>query len=117
MQSLHRRSLAAYVAADRHLNACSRGAKTLTQMAAELGTTKNTVRRWLRRDQWDLWMEYWASVEEIWEAAQRSRQRMSPHKRQTERLARGQQQRELMTALDSSLLDIAGGMGHSESAA
>jgi hypothetical protein len=34
---------------------------TLTQTAAELGTTKNTI----RRDHWDLWMERWASVEEI----------------------------------------------------
>ena len=75
MQSLHRRSLAAYVAADRHLNACSRGAKTLTQMAAELGTAKSTVRRWLRRDHWDLWMEYWASVEEIWEDMKAERKR------------------------------------------
>jgi hypothetical protein len=37
-------------------------------MAAELGTSKSTVRRWLRRDHWDLWMENWASVDEIWEA-------------------------------------------------
>jgi len=37
-------------------------------MAAELGTTKSTVRRWLRRDHWELWMEHWASAEEIWEA-------------------------------------------------
>jgi hypothetical protein len=36
-------------------------------MAAELGTTKSTVRRWPRRDRWQLWMENWASVEEIWE--------------------------------------------------
>jgi predicted transcriptional regulator len=42
--------------------------KTLTQIAREIGTTKDTVRRWLRRDHWDLWMEHWASVEEIWAA-------------------------------------------------
>jgi len=40
---------------------------TLTQSAAELGTTKNTVRSWHRRDHWDLWMERWASVEDICE--------------------------------------------------
>jgi uncharacterized protein YjcR len=42
-------------------------------MAAELGTTKNTVRRWHRRDHWDLWMERWASVEEICEELKRER--------------------------------------------
>jgi hypothetical protein len=74
VQSPHRHSLTAYVAADRHLRACGgRGAKTLTQMAAQLGTTKNTVRRWLRRDHWDLWMEHRASVEEIWEELKRER--------------------------------------------
>jgi uncharacterized protein YjcR len=44
-------------------------------MAAELGTAKSTVRRWLRRDHWDLWMEYWASVEEIWEDMKAERKR------------------------------------------
>ena len=77
MQSPRRRSLAAYVTADRHLRACGRGAKTLTQMAAELGTTKSTVRRWLRRDHWDLWMEYWASAEEIWEDMKAERESMA----------------------------------------
>ena len=62
--------MAAYVAADRHLKACGRGAKTLTQIGREIGTTKATVRRWLRRDHWDLWMEHWASIEEIWEAGE-----------------------------------------------
>jgi hypothetical protein len=74
VQSPHRRSLAAYVAADRYLNTCNRAAKTLTQMAAELGTTKGTVRRWLRRDHWDLWMEYWASADELWEEMKANRE-------------------------------------------
>ena len=42
--------------------------KTLTQMAKEIGTTKSTVRRWLRRDHWSLWMQHWASAEDLWEA-------------------------------------------------
>src|SRR5262249_37177524 len=40
----------------------------------ELGTTKSTVRRWLKRDHWDLWMEHWASADELWEAPQRGRE-------------------------------------------
>jgi hypothetical protein len=69
MKGTNRTNVAAYVAAHRHLRDDLRGGKTLTQMAAELGTSKSTVRRWLRRDHWDLWMDHWASVEEIWEAA------------------------------------------------
>jgi uncharacterized protein YjcR len=111
MKEKKRTAVAAYLAVDRHLRDDLRSAKTLTQMAAELGTTKNTVRRWLRRDHWDLWMEYWASVEEIWEEAQRNRRLMSPNKCQAEKVAHRKQQRELMMALDSSLLEIVGGMG------
>src|SRR5262245_45695917 len=43
------------------------------QMASELAATKSTVRRWLRRDHWELWMEHWASTDELWEAAQENR--------------------------------------------
>jgi IS30 family transposase len=73
MKETNRSNLTAYLAEQRHLRGDLRCAKTLTQMAAELGTTKSTVRRWLRRDHWDLWMEHWASVEEIWEARQQER--------------------------------------------
>src|SRR5262245_37704818 len=66
MQSHHRHKLAAYVASRRYLRETGREAKTLTQIAREIGTTKGTVRRWLRRDHWDLWMEHWASVEDLW---------------------------------------------------
>jgi len=68
-----RTSVAAYVATDRHLRADLRGAKTLTQIAAELGTTKTTVRGWLRRDHWELWLEHWPTVEDLWEARQQER--------------------------------------------
>ena len=101
MQSPHRHSLAAYVAAGRHLRDHPRGAKTLKQMGREIGTTKDTVRRWLRRDHWGLWMEHWASVEEIWEAAQRDRQR-SPGCQQR-RLADEQRKVELKADLDRAL--------------
>ena len=57
--------MTAYVAAQGHID--RQRAKTLTQMAAELGASKSTVRRWLRHDHWELWMEHWASVDEIWE--------------------------------------------------
>ena len=72
MKEMHRTAIAAYVSAQRHLRDDRRGAKTLTQMAREIGTTKNTIRRWLRRDHWGLWMEYWGSAEEMGEAADRS---------------------------------------------
>ena len=49
-------------------------------MAAELGTTKSTVRRWLRRDHWDLWMEHWASVDELWEVALQDRAQLHEEK-------------------------------------
>jgi hypothetical protein len=42
MIPMNRSNVAAYVAADRHLRGGLRGAKTLTQMAAELGTSKST---------------------------------------------------------------------------
>ena len=74
MKGTNRTNLAAYLAAQRHLRGHLRGAKTLTEMAAELGTTKNTVRRWLRCDYWDLWMEHWAGADELWEAARQDRE-------------------------------------------
>jgi hypothetical protein len=97
MNETNRTAVAAYVAAERHLKGNLRSAKTLTKMAAELGTTKNTVRRWLRRDHWDLWMEHWASVEEIWEAGERVRQRQGGW------LVDEQRSGELKAALDLSL--------------
>jgi len=50
MTTRHRIAIAAYVTAERHLTLDRRGAKTLTQIADEVGTHPNTVRRWLRRD-------------------------------------------------------------------
>jgi hypothetical protein len=50
MGAPHRRSLAAYVSAGSHLREPGRDAKTLTQIAREIGTSRPTVRRWLRRD-------------------------------------------------------------------
>ena len=82
MKQTHRTTIAAYVSAQRHLRGDRRGAKTLTQMAKEIGTTKSTVRRWLRRDHWALWMEYWASAEEIWEAARQERELLPQRERQ-----------------------------------
>jgi hypothetical protein len=73
MKETNRYNVAAYVADERHLRGPLRGAKTLTQMAAELGTTTKTMRRWLRRDHWDLWMEHWASADELLEVGQRER--------------------------------------------
>jgi uncharacterized protein YjcR len=72
--SKHRTAIAAYVAADRHLLVGGRGAKTVKQMAKEVGTDPNTVRRWLRREHWELWMEHWPSVEDLWAELQRERE-------------------------------------------
>jgi len=101
MIETYRAAVAAHVAGERHIRECGREAKTLNQIARELGTSKNTVRRWLRRDHWDLWMEHWASVEEIWDAAQRDREQ-SPRD-QRKRLANEQRKGELKAALDRSL--------------
>jgi uncharacterized protein YjcR len=73
MKETHRTTIAAYVAAERHLRADLRGAKTLKEMAKEIGMTPRTVRRWLRRDHWELWLENWPSAEELWEASQEER--------------------------------------------
>jgi hypothetical protein len=56
--------------------------KTLTQMAKEIGTI---VRGWLRRDHWPLWMDYWASDEELWEAEKQTRAQLSQGVREAKR--------------------------------
>ena len=103
MKGTNRTNVAAYVAANGHLRDDLRGAKTLTQMATELGTTKSTVRRWLRRDHWDLWMEHWASAEEIWEAARQDREAM--------RIVKEVRLQALLTHLDRSLAELTSNLG------
>src|SRR5690242_5739716 len=79
----NRRLIATYVSEQRHR--AGRRAKTLKQIALEIGTTSSTVRRWLRRDHWNVWFEHWASADEIWEAYQREgEQRASPPTRDSE---------------------------------
>jgi hypothetical protein len=73
-------------------------------MARETGLAKSTVRRWLRRDHWSLWMEYWASAEDIWEAAQQDRDRRPD--RQIRRLAEEQARKALLVDLDRSLAGL-----------
>ena len=61
--STHRLSITSYVAKNRHI---ARGAtKNLTEIAHDIGTSRATVRRWLRRDHWTLWLQEWASAEEL----------------------------------------------------
>ena len=105
----HRTAIATYVASQGHLRGNCRGAKTLSQMAREVGTTKNTVRRWLRRDHWSLWTQHWASVEEIWEAAQRDRQRLPQREWQARRLAEEQCRTALVTHLNRCLEGLTSG--------
>jgi predicted transcriptional regulator len=98
-------AVAAYVAAERHMRECGRGAKTLAQIGREIGTTKSTVRYWLRRDHWDLWMDHWASAEEIWEEMQRDKALLPRQQRDPLR------QDDLKAELDRALAElIAGGM-------
>jgi hypothetical protein len=96
MTPKYRTAIAAYVAAGRYLREGCDGAKTVAQIAAEIGTDPNTVRRWLRRDHQQLWMQYWPSVNELWEPA-----RVGKHVAQTDP--------ELMAALDNSLEKLIAG--------
>ena len=107
MNSRHRAVVAACVASQGHLRVDRRGVKTLTQMAKEIGTTKSTVRRWLRRDHWVLWMEYWASAEDIWEAEQQARAQLPHEVRVAKRQADRHRQAALMAHLDSCLAKLA----------
>ena len=65
MKGMNRTNLCLPGRAEAPPGAILKGAKTLAQMVAELGTIKTIVRRWLRRNHWDLWMEHRASVEEM----------------------------------------------------
>jgi hypothetical protein len=96
MTPRYRTAIAAYVAAGRHLSEDRDGAKTVKQMARDIGTDPNTVRRWLRRDHRQLWMEYWPTINELWEPA-----RVGKHIAQTDP--------ELMAALDNSLEKLIAG--------
>ena len=111
MKQTHRTTIAAYVSAQRHLRGDRRGPKTLTQMAKEIGTTKSTVRRWLRRDHWPLWMEYWASAEDIWEAARQDRATAEDRIGGQSKLLRSRHRKALLAGLDRSLADLMSG-GH-----
>ena len=106
MKERYRTIIATYVSARRHLRGDRRGAKTLTQMAKEIGTTKSTVRRWLRRDHWSLWMEYWASAEDIWEAARLDRVRLPQRERQAKRIADERCREALLADLDRCLAEL-----------
>ncbi len=75
--STHRKAVAAYVRAGLHLTAPSR-AKSVRVIAAELGMSATTARRWLRRDHYDQWMEYWPTVEDIFAESERERQNRQP---------------------------------------
>jgi predicted transcriptional regulator len=101
MTTRHRTAITAYVAGERHLKEGGETAKTLSQIAEEIGTTTTTVRRWLRRDHRQLWMQYWPSANELWEEAQREKGR----KRTDDR-----RDRVLLAALDRSLEELLRGM-------
>jgi hypothetical protein len=110
MKAIHRTTIATYVASQRHLRGGLRGAKTLTQMADEIGTTKSTVRRWLRRDHWPLWMENWASAEDMWEASRQNRERLPQRERQAKQIAEERHRKALLADLDRSLVGLKSGV-------
>ena len=69
MDNSNRSSLAAYVAQQLHLRDNAKDLpKTLAQMGKEVGVAPATVRRWLKRDHAELWRDYWATVEELWQS-------------------------------------------------
>ena len=105
MTPRYRTAIASYVAAGRYLREGGDDAKTVKQMAAEIGTDPNTVRRWLRRDHRQLWMEYWPSVNELWGAAQRDKAREG----KLRSLADARAGRELVAFLDRSLQELLNG--------
>ena len=109
MKERYRTIITTYIAAQRHLRGDGRDAKTLTQMAKEIGTTKSTVSRWLRRDHWAHWMDHWASAEEIWKAEQQTRAQLPQEVREAKRQATGQGQAVLMAHLDRCLAELASG--------
>jgi predicted transcriptional regulator len=73
----------------------------MKEIAADIGTTTTTVRRWLRRDHHSLWMEYWPSANELWDAAQMEK----AGKRVDDR-----RDGELVAALGRSLGELLSGM-------
>ena len=109
MKQTHRTTITTYVASQRYLRGDLRGAKTLRQMAKEIGTTKTTVRRWLRRDHRPLWMKHWASVDELWEAVRQDRERLPQRERQARQVAVGRHRKGLLADLDRSLAGLMSG--------
>src|SRR5262245_23440733 len=73
------------------------------------GDPQSTVRRWLRRDHWALWMEHWASVEDIWEAEQQHRAQLPQQVKEAKRQADRDRQALLMAHLDCSLTELTTG--------
>jgi len=73
MNETKRMNVAAYVAAERHLRADLRGAKTLTRWPPNSALPRAPWGAGFGAITWEVWMEHWAAVEEIWEAAQQGR--------------------------------------------
>ena len=72
MKNSNRSNIAAYISSKRHLTDNGGQAKTLKQVAHELGTAPTTVRRWLRRDHWETWLDWWPNVPDLLEDTRRS---------------------------------------------
>ena len=110
MKSNYRTTVAGYVAAKRHLREDGSGPKTLSQMAMEIGATSSTVRRWLRQDHWELWMEYWPSVGEIFDELRREREqeweRLPEQERQARQLAKEQSAKAMWAKLEEDIADL-----------
>lgn len=70
--SVYRQRVAGYIKAGRHLQTPREG-KPIRQIAAELGIPPPAVRRWLRKDHREVWMQYWPSLAELWAEGEHER--------------------------------------------
>lgn len=60
----HRVTLGEYISAGRHLTSETR-AKPIREIAAETGISTTTVRHWLKADHYDVWLDWWPTVEAL----------------------------------------------------
>ena len=73
----HRVTLAAYIRDGRHMLTDDK-AKTIRQIAEDAGMSTTTVRHWLKVDHYDVWLDWWPSVEALWEEWQKNKPALAP---------------------------------------
>jgi hypothetical protein len=73
----HRATLGAYIRAGRHMVSENK-AKTIPQIASEIGMSTTTARHWLKADHYAEWLEWWPSVEALFAEWQQKDRRAAP---------------------------------------